>query len=165
MPKPPISEAIEADLRHLEELWQTRKGTWLFGKPYSAADAFFTPVVARIAGYDLPVGAQARAYVEAHLHHLPFRQVCAWQQTFASQSFYFRDYEIAEWPGPAPLEARAVDVDAAESINKNCPFSRNSMTDFLEMSRSIYGFCNPNCRDKTALDPSAWPAFMALVAA
>ena len=163
--KTPVSEAVEADLRRLEELWQARKSTWLFGEHYSVADAFFAPVAARIAGYNLPVSEQARAYVSAHLHHLPFRQFRAWGQTFASQSFYFRDYAIAKWPGPAPLEARAVDADAAESVNKNCPYSGNPVTDFLEMSGRIYGFCNPRCRDKTVLDPSAWPAFMTLAAA
>ena len=125
---------------------------------------FFASVAARIAGYDLPVSEHARAYVEAHLHHLPSRQFRAWGQTFASQSFYFRDYKIAEWPGPAPLEARAVDADAVESVNKNCPYSGNPVTDFLEMSGRIYEFCNPYYRDKTVLDPSSWPAFVALVA-
>ena len=103
--KTPISDAVEADLRRLEELWETRKGTWLFGEHYSAADVFFAPVAARIAGYDLPVSEHARAYVEAHLHHLPFRQFRAWGQTFASQSFYFRDYKIAEWPAFVALVA------------------------------------------------------------
>ena len=162
--KTPISDAVEADLRRLEELWETRKGTWLFGEHYSAADVFFAPVAARIAGYDLPVSEHAHAYVEAHLHHLPFRQFRAWGQTFASQSFYFRDYKIGEWLGLAPLEARAVDADAVESVNKNCPYSGNPVTDFLEMNGRIYVFCNPYYRDKTVLDPSSWPAFVALVA-
>lgn len=163
--KTPISEEVEKDLRRLEQLWQTRKGTWLFGEHYSAADAFFAPVAARIAGYALPVTKKAHAYVEAHLHHLPFRQFRAWGQTFASQSFYLRDYAVVEWPGPAPLIARAADADAGDSVNKNCPYSGRPVTDFLEMSGRIYGFCNPRCRDKTVLDPAAWPAFMALVAA
>ena len=78
---------------------------------------------------------------------------------------YLRDYAVAEWPGPAPLIARAADADAGASVNKNCPYSGRPVTDFLEMSGRIYGFCNPRCRDKTVFDPAAWPAFMALVAA
>ena len=33
--KTPISEEVEKDLRRLEQLWQTRKGTWLFGEHYA----------------------------------------------------------------------------------------------------------------------------------
>ena len=161
----PVSDALLRDLQRLESLWQPRKSPWLFGESYSAADAFFAPVAARIAGYNLPVSPDARAYVEAHLHHLPFRQFRAWGQTFAAQDSYRRDYPPADWPGPVPLAARAVDADAADSVNKSCPYSGRPVTDFLEFSGNIYGFCNPQCRDKTVLDPVAWPAFMALVAA
>ena len=161
----PVSEALLGDLNRLETLWQGRKGTWLFGKSYSAADAFFAPVAARIAGYNLPVNSDAKAYVQAHLHHLPFRQFRAWGQTFAEQDSYRRDYPLTEWPGPAPLMARAADADASDSVNKSCPYSGRPVTDFLEFSGNIYGFCNPQCRDKTVLDPAAWPAFMALAMA
>lgn len=160
----PVSDALLRDLQRMEGLWQPRKSPWLVGESYSAADAFFAPVAARIAGYNLPVSPDARAYVEAHLHHLPFRQFRAWGQTFAAQDSYRRDYPLTDWPGPAPLAARAADADAADSVNKSCPYSRRPVTDFLEFSGNIYGFCNPRCRDKTVLDPAAWPAFMALVA-
>ena len=163
--KSPVSDGLLSDLYRIETLWQRRKTPWLFGENYSAADAFFAPVAARIAGYNLPVSPDARAYIEAHLHHLPFRQFRAWGQTFAAQDTYRRDYPLAEWPGPAPLAARAADADAADSVNKSCPYSGRDVTDFLEFSGNIYGFCNPRCRDKTVLDPAAWPAFMALVAA
>ena len=162
--KSPVSDALLSDLHRMEALWKGRKSPWLFGESYSAADAFFAPVAARIAGYNLPVNPDARAYVEAHLHHLPFRQFRAWGQTFAAQDSYRRDYPLADWPGPVPLAARAADADASDSVNKSCPYSGGEVTDFLEFSGNIYGFCNPRCRDKTVLDPAAWPAFMALVA-
>jgi len=162
--KSPVSDALLSDLHRLETLWQGRKTPWLFGESYSVADAFFAPVAARIAGYNLPVSPDAKAYVEAHLHHLPFRQFRAWGQTFAAQDSYRRDYTLTDWPGPAPLAARAADADASDSINKSCPYSGRPVNDFLEFAGNIYGFCNPQCRDKTVLDPAAWPAFMALVA-
>lgn len=162
--KSPVSDALLSDLHRLETLWQGRKTPWLFGESYSVADAFFAPVAARIAGYNLPVSPDAKAYVEAHLHHLPFRQFRAWGQTFAAQDSYRRDYPLTDWPGPAPLAARAANANASDSINKSCPYSGRPVTDFLEFSGNIYGCCNPQCRDKTVLDPAAWPAFMALVA-
>ena len=63
--------AVRADLARIEALWRRRgrrrpDGPWLFGG-YSLADAFFAPVAARIATYGLPVGAEAAAYVAAHL--------------------------------------------------------------------------------------------------
>ena len=71
------SDAVRADLARLEAIWgaargMAEEGPWLFGH-YSAADAFFAPVAMRIAGYALPVSDAARAYVEAHLAHLPLR--------------------------------------------------------------------------------------------
>ena len=46
-------------------------GPWLFGR-YSLADVFYAPVAVRIAGYRLPVGDRAAAYVAAHLAHPSF---------------------------------------------------------------------------------------------
>ena len=65
-------------------------------------------------------------------------------------------------PGPAPLPARA--TERTDSVNDTCPYSGQPVQDFLEFNGKVYGFCNPRCRDKTVLDPEAWPAFMALVA-
>ena len=66
------SDAVRADLARIETLWSHARavsGTaegWLFGA-YSLADVFYTPVAARIIGYDLPVSPAARAYCEALL--------------------------------------------------------------------------------------------------
>lgn len=70
---------VLADLARLEDLWALTRarhgagGPWLFGR-YTLADAFFAPVAARIAGYDLPVSQPARAYVAAHLADPAFRE-------------------------------------------------------------------------------------------
>lgn len=81
-----VTPAVRADLARIEDLWARARaafgpgsqeggsqegGPWLFGR-YSLADVFYAPVAARIAGYDLPVSAAARAYVDAHLAHPAF---------------------------------------------------------------------------------------------
>jgi glutathione S-transferase len=159
-------DAVRADLARLELLWSwARQETgaqeaWLCGA-YSAVDAFFAPVAARIAGYNLPVGAEAAAYVAAHLAHPSFRRWRAMGLADgADQEVYRRDYPRRPWPGPAPLAARA--VDQGPSVNGSCPYSGKPVTHFLETGGRIYGFCNAFCRDKTVADPEAWQKFMAI---
>lgn len=159
-------DAVLADLARLELLWSWARretgaqGAWLCGA-YSAVDAFFAPVAARIAGYNLPVGSEAAAYVAAHLAHPSFRRWRAMGLADgADQDVYRRDYPRRPWPGPAPLAARA--VDQGPSVNGSCPYSGKPVTHFLETGGRIYGFCNAFCRDKTVADPEAWQKFMAI---
>ena len=159
------SEAVLADLARLETIWAWGKaqtgGVWLEGD-YSAADAFFAPVAARIAGYNLPVSAPAMDYVQAHLAHPSFRRWRAMAQVDgADQDVYRRDWPQRPWPGPQPLAARAVSGTQAE--NTACPYSGQPVTHVLEMNGRRFGFCNAFCRDKTVADPEAWPAFMGLL--
>lgn len=158
-------QAVLDDLARLESLWAWAMaqcgGPWLAG-PYSAADAFFAPVAARIAGYNLPVGPAAMAYVQAHLAHPSFRRWRAMGLVDgADQDYYRRPYPQRPWPGPTPLPAQAVEGTAAE--NAACPYSGKPVTHVLELQGRRFGFCNAFCRDKTAADPEAWPKFMALV--
>ncbi|PZR00448.1 MAG: glutathione S-transferase [Cereibacter sphaeroides] len=159
-------EAVLKDLERLEQLWAwarretSAKGDWLCGD-YSAADVFFAPVASRIATYNLPVGAEAMAYVAAHLAHPSFRRWRAMGMVDgADQDFYRRDYPRRPWPGPVPLSARA--VEAGPSVNDACPYSGKPVTHFLESDARIFGFCNAFCRDKTVADPEAWPKFVAI---
>ncbi|SEO11455.1 glutathione S-transferase [Gemmobacter aquatilis] len=157
---------VLADLARLQVIWDWARvqtgaaGDWLCGA-YSAADVFFAPVAARIAGYNLPVGPAAQAYVAAHLAHPSFRR---WRAMGlidgADQEFYRRDYPQRPWPGPTPLPARAVDGTQAE--NTACPYSGKPVTHVLELAGRRFGFCNAFCRDKTVADPEAWPKFVAL---
>lgn len=159
-------EAVLADLARLETIWnwawaQTGGAVWLAGE-YSAADAFFAPVAARIAGYNLPVSARAMDYVQAHLAHPSFRRWRAMGLVDgADQPFYRRDWPRRPWPGPVPLAARA--VEGAEAENAACPYSGKPVTHVLEIGGRRFGFCNAFCRDKTVADPEAWPKFMALL--
>lgn len=159
-------EAVLADLARLEQLWdwaraQTgAKGPWLCGE-YCAADVFFAPVAARIAGYGLRVGAMAQAYVSAHLNHPSFRQWRAMGHADGpDQAPYARPYPQREWPGPRPITAKA--VASGPSVNALCPYSGKEITHYLEARGRIWGFCNAFCRDKTVADPEAWPKFMAI---
>ncbi len=162
------SEAVLKDLARLEELWTLARsrhggdGPWLFGQ-YSLADVFFAPVAARIAGYALPVGPVAQAYVAAHLADPAFRR---WRAEGLTVSYdpvpYAMDLPTTPWPGPTPRLARAVSEGVAE--NATCPYSGRPVTDLIEVDGRIFGFCNPGCRDKTVNDPEAFPKFMALLA-
>ncbi len=65
-----FSAAVLKDVKRLESLWaQCRKahgkgGPFLFGK-FSAADAMYAPVVARLDSYAIPVKTETRAYMNA----------------------------------------------------------------------------------------------------
>ncbi len=161
-------QAVMDDLTRLEVIWdwardQTGSVVWLAGD-YCAADAFFAPVAARIAGHNLPVSPRAMAYVQAHLSHPSFRRWRAMGMVDgADQDFYRRDYPTRPWPGPALLAAHAVSGTDAE--NTHCPYSGDPVTHVLELNGRRFGFCNAFCRDKTVADPEVWPKFIALLAA
>jgi glutathione S-transferase len=61
------SDGVLKDLARIETLWSLARarhgsgGPWLFGS-YSAADAFYAPVAARIIGYGLPVSPDSAHY-------------------------------------------------------------------------------------------------------
>lgn len=100
------SDAVRADLARIEDLWAYARefagdGPWLLGA-YSVADAFFAPVACRIAGYGLPVGAAARAYVNQHLAHPPLQ---AWRAAGLTQDPEFDRYrkDLATVPWPAAI--------------------------------------------------------------
>lgn len=163
----PVGPEVAADLARIEAIWARARdrfgagGPWLFGR-YSAADAMFAPVAARIATYNLPVGPDAAAYVAAHLADPAFRR---WRAMGLAenrdQPFYARDWPQRPWPGPVPRPATPAD---GPPLNDACPYSGRPVTHALGMDGRIWGFCNAFCRDKTLHDPEAWPAFLAMVA-
>ena len=159
---------VLADLARIEALWAWARresgstGPWLCGD-YSAADAFFAPVAARVAGYNLPMGAEAMDYVAAHLAHGPFRRWRAMGMVSGPDlPFYRRDWPTRPWPGPTPMAAEPCD---GPSLNDACPYSGRPVTDFLRVEGRVLGFCNPFCRDKTVADLAAWPQAMSLLKA
>ena len=161
------SDAVRADLARIEQLWSLAcsrhggAGPWLFGQ-YSLADVFYAPIAARIAGYALPIGTEAQAYVDLVLSDTAFRQ---WRAMGLTKRYdpvpYDTGLPTGPWPGPRPLPANA--VDAGPSENAACPYSGKPTTHFLETGGRIFGFCNAHCRDRTVADPGAWPAFVQLL--
>lgn len=158
------SDAVLADLKRLELLWETARsrfgidGPWLFGA-WSLADVFYAPVATRIATYNLPVGKAAQAYVAAHLANPHFRR---WRAMGIAENFeqpgYHPDLPNIPLPGPKILPAKAVKNGLPE--NETCPYSGRPSVDLLEVAGRIFGFCNPFCRDKTLADPMAWSEFV-----
>jgi glutathione S-transferase len=163
-------EGALADLARIEALWAMARDTsgsdgWLFGR-YCAADAFFAPVATRIATYGLPVGPAAAAYVARHLAEPNFRRwrAMAMTETAPVEHLPPLPFARAPWPGPAPLPARA--VAGVAPVNATCPYSGKPVASdsLMELGGRVIGFCNPVCRDKTVVDPEAWPEAMALLA-
>ncbi|MCC1493953.1 glutathione S-transferase [Cognatishimia sp. F0-27] len=160
----PVPEPVRTDLDRIEELWalalEHSGGPWLCGA-YSVADAFYAPVAARIAGYGLPVGPVGQGYVEAHLGDPAFRRWrCMGLVQGPDLPWYRRDYPRADWPGPAPRTARAVETGPAE--NTACPYSGDPVTHFMETDGRVFGFASALCRNETVADQDAWPAFVAM---
>ncbi len=155
---------VGADLARLQDIWgralAQSGGPWLCGD-YSAADAFFAPIAGRIVGYNLPVGAEAAAYVARHLAHPSFRRWRAMGLVDGpDQEFYRRDFPVRPWPGPVPLSAVA--VEGTEAENTACPYSGKAISHVMLLDGRRFGFCNAFCRAKTIADPEAWPKFISL---
>ena len=102
------SNTVRTDLARVEALWALARkrhgqgdgqdGPWLFGA-YSLADVFYAPVAARIAGYGLPIGPEARRYVATCLSDPAF---LAWREAALEVSYDPVPYEMglprAPWP-------------------------------------------------------------------
>lgn len=100
------SAGVRADLARIERLWdhaRARSGAtagWLFGA-YSLADVFYTPVAARIVGYDLPVSTGARAYCDALLSTPQLRDWRRMAETVAyDPEPYAQDLGGRDWSIP-----------------------------------------------------------------
>jgi glutathione S-transferase len=92
---------IAGDLRRLEALWggllDRYDGPYLFGA-FTAADAMFAPVAARIRTYDLPVSDTATGYVDA-IYALPAFQT--WLSEAIKEPWIVEDDEIDHIQGRA----------------------------------------------------------------
>jgi glutathione S-transferase len=162
----PSTETL-ADVSRIESLWaharQISGATSgpLFGA-YSLADVFYTPVAARIIGYGLPVSAANHAYCMDLLSDVSVRQWRAMGLTVNYDPFpYPKDLRSDVWPVGGTSKANP--VENGPSVNATCPYSGETVTDFLEMDGQCWGFCNPFCRDKTVADPEAWSKFTAMI--
>ena len=68
---------LRKDLARIDQIWsealQASGGPFLFGKEFGAADAYFAPVVMRIARFALPLSPAAAAYAKT-IEQLPAMQ-------------------------------------------------------------------------------------------
>ncbi|WP_298260665.1 glutathione S-transferase [uncultured Litoreibacter sp.] len=100
----PLSDDIAADVARIEQLWGLARdhatdGPWLFGE-YSIVDAFFAPIAARLAGYNLPVNDVSKRYIS---HTISDPTFLDWRRRGLKddpQSTYDLPYEAGKWPGP-----------------------------------------------------------------
>jgi len=87
------SPAVAADLRRIEEMWRDQLaasgGPFLFGG-FSAADAFFAPVCARIRTYAPPVASDTLAFVQ-RIFELPAMQ--AWRSAALAEHDFIEEDE------------------------------------------------------------------------
>jgi glutathione S-transferase len=160
------SKEVLADCERIELLWDLARSTfgqngpWLFGE-YSIADVFYAPVATRFATYGLPRSKASEAYIQTHLAEPNFRR---WRAMGAAQNYiqpgYDMDLPEADWIGPKPLPAVA--VDGTDCENDVCPYSGKEVTHVLELDGRRFGFCKEFCRDKTIADAAAWDDFMAI---
>lgn len=100
------SQEIESDVARVEAIWDAARklagarSEWLLG-PYCLADVFYTPVAARIVGYNLTVSAEAMNYC---LQLLSTPHVRAWRRAGLEKEyvpFPYLNYEpLADWPVP-----------------------------------------------------------------
>ena len=154
------SDGVKADLKRICDLWTYAKttfsedGPWLFGR-YTAVDALYAPVAARIATYDLTVEGIAAEYVATHLGDPAFRRWRA-EGLVVGQDLarYAKPNAQRAWPTNPPITTTLSD---GPSLNETCPFSGKPVAHFFETANGKVGFCNPGCRDKAMQDPMAFP--------
>jgi glutathione S-transferase len=85
-----IDDAARADLRRIEAIFSGARGPFLFDD-FSAADAFFAPVVSRIDTYALPLAPLAQKYADAVLALPAFAE---WRKGARAE-----DWVIEKWEG------------------------------------------------------------------
>ena len=72
-----VSPELAHDLQRIDELWreglETFGGPYLAGSVFTAADAFFAPVVFRLMTYQLSLSEQSQAYTD-RIRQLPAMQ-------------------------------------------------------------------------------------------
>jgi glutathione S-transferase len=98
------SDAVRQDIARIEVIWEAARALarqpegWLLGD-YCLTDVFYTPVAARIIGYDLHVSEAARAYC---LHLLRVPAVQKWREAGLEVAYDPYPYQtfppLSPWP-------------------------------------------------------------------
>ena len=96
LPARPENPEAEADIARIEEIWTDCRrnfgagGPFLFGD-FTAADAFYAPVVSRFATYGVAMGPVAEAYAEAVRDWPDMRE---WTDAAAAEPWVIEAYEV-----------------------------------------------------------------------
>jgi len=89
-----VGDDVKANIKRIEAIWHSNidrsGGPFLFGE-FSAADAFFAPVVARLDSYILSENPVTLRYIEAVKDHPAFR---AWAADAAKETWIVPEDEI-----------------------------------------------------------------------
>lgn len=89
-----VGDDVKADIRRIEQIWhkniENSGGPFLFGE-FSAADAFFAPVVARFSSYKLVDHPITLAYMQAVKAH---PAVQAWAADAAKETWVVPEDEL-----------------------------------------------------------------------
>lgn len=102
------TDPVQRDLARIEEIWQSARdlaaqdADWLLGA-YSLADVFYTPVAARIVGYDLKVSIAAYAYC---LRLLGLPAVRRWRSAALEVDYDPHPYPVYQPIRPWPIDLR-----------------------------------------------------------
>jgi glutathione S-transferase len=98
-------DAVASDLARIEDIWgrllDRSGGPYLFGA-FTAADAMFAPVAARIRTYGLAASDTAQGYVEAIYAHQAFHE---WFAAALAEPWIVEEDEV-----PAPARPRAAEA-------------------------------------------------------
>lgn len=105
----PLSPEAAANVARIDTMWTAcrerfgRGGAFLFGRAFGAADAMYAPIVSRFETYGIPVGASARAYMDAVIA-LPAWQ--EWRVAALAEPWVLAEDEI-DWPQVYRIESPA----------------------------------------------------------
>jgi glutathione S-transferase len=94
-----LTPEVERDVARIDQMWSDcrarfgRGGSFLFGAP-SAADAMYAPVVSRFHTYDIEVGKDARAYMQAVMALPAWAE---WEKAAREEEWVLPRAEV-DWP-------------------------------------------------------------------
>jgi glutathione S-transferase len=92
--QPELTDALQANIQRIEEIWMTTRalfgasGPYLFGD-FSAADAMYAPVASRFDSYQIPVSPETRGYMNAIFAHPAFVE---WREAALKETWTIADY-------------------------------------------------------------------------
>lgn len=87
---------VDADVARVQEIWRSCRsrfgagGPFLFGR-FTAADAFYAPVVGRFRTYDVALDAAGQAYADAVWHTPDMTQ---WVTAAVAEPYVVPEYEL-----------------------------------------------------------------------